>query len=83
MNTKVISAFPACGKSYAYENYQKCFNGILDSDSSEFSWIKDEDGNNRKERNLDFPIKENIGESRNYICKLSVDYKEELWSNIK
>jgi len=40
---------------------------MLDSDSSQFSWIKDEDGNNTKERNPDFPqnyidhIKKNIG----------------------
>ena len=39
---------------------------ILDSDSSNFSWIKDENGNNTKERNPEFPqcyidhIKENI-----------------------
>jgi hypothetical protein len=65
--TKVISAFPACGKSYSYKNRQHLFKGILDSDSSEFSWIKDSEGNNTKERNPDFPnnyiqhIKDNIG----------------------
>jgi len=64
--TFVISAFPACGKSYCFENHQEEFS-ILDSDSSQFSWIKDEDGNNTKERNPDFPqnyikhIKKNIG----------------------
>jgi hypothetical protein len=65
-NTFVISAFPACGKSYCFENYQSEFS-MLDSDSSDFSWIKDSDGNNTKERNPEFPdnyikhIKENIG----------------------
>jgi hypothetical protein len=65
--TKIISAFPACGKSYIYENKQDCFRGILDSDSSEFSWIKNENGNNTTERNPDFPnnyiqhIKDNLG----------------------
>jgi hypothetical protein len=65
--TKIISAFPACGKSYSYKNRQNLFSGILDSDSSEFSWIKDENGNNTKDRNPDFPnnyiqhIKDNIG----------------------
>lgn len=65
--TKVISAFPACGKSYSYKNRQNLFQGILDSDSSEFSWVKDENGNNTKERNPNFPnnyiqhIKDNIG----------------------
>jgi hypothetical protein len=40
---------------------------MLDSDSSEFSWVKDENGNNTKVRNTEFPmnyiqhIKENIG----------------------
>jgi len=40
---------------------------MLDSDSSEFSWVKDSEGNNTKERNPDFPsnyikhIKNNIG----------------------
>lgn len=66
-NTTVISAFPACGKSYIYNNETKSDKIILDSDSSEFSWIKDSNGNNTKERNPNFPknymehIKENIG----------------------
>jgi hypothetical protein len=42
-NTFVISAFPGCGKSYCYNNYQDKLS-MLDSDSSEFSWIKDENG---------------------------------------
>ena len=64
--TKVVSAYPCCGKTYAYKNYQDRYK-ILDSDSSEFSWIKDKNGNNTKERNPDFPnnyiehIKSNIG----------------------
>ena len=44
----VISAFPACGKSYFYS----MFDDVLDSDSSLFSWIK-EDG--EKIRNPEFP----------------------------
>jgi hypothetical protein len=64
--TFVISAFPACGKSYCFNHYQDKYS-MLDSDSSEFSWVKDENGNNTKERNPEFPsnyikhIKENIG----------------------
>ena len=38
-NTIVISAYPCCGKTYAFENYQGKFS-ILDSDSSKFSWIE-------------------------------------------
>ena len=64
--TYVISAFPACGKSHCFKNLQNIFT-ILDSDSSEFSWIKDSEGNNTKERNPEFPnnyikhISDNIG----------------------
>ena len=67
--TAVISAFPACGKSYCFNNYNGKPFMILDSDSSEFSWVKDERGNNTKERNPDFPsnymkhIKDNIGKA--------------------
>lgn len=67
-NTVVISAFPACGKTYAYDNFQSSDLVIADSDSSEFSWIKDSDGNNTKERNPEFPknymehIKSLVGE---------------------
>lgn len=63
-NTKIISAFPACGKTYVFENFKD--KVILDSDSSKFSWII---VNNEKVRNPDFPknyinhIKENIGKA--------------------
>ena len=55
IKTRIISAFPACGKTYCYQNLQNDYKGILDSDSSDFSWVKDKDGNNTKERNPDFP----------------------------
>lgn len=68
--TLVISAFPCCGKSYAFENYQNKYS-ILDSDSSKFSWnyeynpvVSDKI---ERYRNPEFPnnyikhIKENIG----------------------
>jgi len=64
--TFVISAFPACGKSYCFNNHQEDFT-MIDSDSSKFSWVKDSEGNNTTERNPKFPqnyiehIKENIG----------------------
>ena len=60
--TKIISAFPACGKTYVFENFND--KVILDSDSSKFSWVMVA---NQKVRNPDFPqnyiryIKENIG----------------------
>ena len=36
--TVVVSAFLCCGKTYAFENYQDKYS-ILDSDSSQFSWM--------------------------------------------
>lgn len=66
MKTAVVSAFPACGKSYAFTHYSDEYS-ILDSDSSEFSWIKAEDGSDTKIRNPEFPanyikhIRDNIG----------------------
>lgn len=63
MQTKVIAAFPGTGKTYYFQNHNNC----LDSDSSDYSWIKDSDGKNTKDRNPDFPInyiqhiKDNIG----------------------
>lgn len=67
MKTVIVSAFPACGKSYLFENQEKYNLTCLDSDSSEFSWIKDVDGNNTSDRDPQFPtnyikhIKDNIG----------------------
>jgi hypothetical protein len=39
MDTIIISAFPCCGKTYAFNNYQDTYK-ILDSDSSNFSWME-------------------------------------------
>lgn len=38
MKTKVFSVFPACGKTYLFENQKKYGIKVLDSDSSKFSW---------------------------------------------
>lgn len=37
--TVVVSAFPCCGKTYAFEHYKGKYK-ILDSDSSKFSWME-------------------------------------------
>ena len=50
MRTMIISAFPGTGKT---EFFKKNKGRVLDSDSSEFSWIE-KDG--EKVRNPDFPI---------------------------
>lgn len=73
MDTKIYSIFPACGKTWLYEHQEDYDLKILDSDSSNFSWIEIRDafGKNTKIRNPDFPnnyikhIKENIGK---YDC---------------
>ena len=63
-DTKIISAFPACGKTYVFENFKDKI--ILDSDSSRFSWVI---VGKQKVRHPDFPqnyinhIKENIGKA--------------------
>lgn len=68
-NTKVISAFPGCGKTTFFnmmnEKYDDDNTICIDSDSSKFSWVINDDGD--KVRNDEFPInyinhiKENIG----------------------
>ena len=63
-DTKIISAFPACGKTYVFENFKD--KVILDSDSSKFSWVI---VGNQKVRHPGFPqnyinhIKESIGKA--------------------
>ena len=68
-DTIIISAFPACGKTWCVENLKDKFD-MSDSDSSNFSWVhnKTEDGTTITERNPEFPknyidhIKSLIGE---------------------
>ena len=69
--TVVISAFPACGKTYAFDVLKKDGFSVLDSDSSDFSWYCDYNPAKsdviERYRNPNFPknyidhIKENIG----------------------
>lgn len=73
--TKIISAFPACGKTYCFDQQDELGVTILDSDSSQFSWCTVKSGwdsQNQcdkyvKVRNPQFPqnyidhIRENIG----------------------
>ena len=82
METRIISAFPGVGKTYYHERNK----GIsIDSDSSHFSWVKDSEGNNTKERNPEFPnnyinhIKENVGKYK-YIF---VSSHEEVRNSLK
>lgn len=53
--TIVISGFPGVGKSYFMSKAKEKGLVVLDSDSSKFSWKKDVNGNNTKEREPRFP----------------------------
>lgn len=48
--SKIVAAFPGTGKSTYFRENERC----LDSDSSNFSWIVDENG--IKTRNPEFPL---------------------------
>lgn len=50
----IISGFPGVGKTEFVKNYSNTIK-CLDSDSSQFSWVKDKEGKNTKERNPEFP----------------------------
>jgi len=84
MITKIISAFPGTGKSYYHSKYP---NTTLDSDSSNFSWVKDENGNNTSVRNTNFPqnyiehIKGNIGKYEFIFVSSHKEVREALINN--
>ena len=78
--TRIISAFPACGKTFITEKgYGDSV--ILDSDSSSFSWQL---GDNGAERNPDFPdnyikhIKDNIGKVDYIFVSSHIDVRTAL-----
>jgi len=78
--TRIISAFPACGKTTLFE---KGYEGavILDSDSSNYSWSSPE------VRDPDFPdnymqhIKENIGKVDYIFVSSHIDVRNALDSH--
>jgi hypothetical protein len=82
MKTKIISAFPGTGKSVYHSKHKET---TLDSDSSNFSWIIDENGN--KVRNQEFPknyinhIKENIGKYEFIFVSSHKEVREALFEN--
>ena len=69
--TKIISAFPGTGKTYAFKNQEALGLKLVDSDSSLFHWSTDDHGN--KIPHPEWP--KNYG---NYIKKMydddSIDY---------
>lgn len=84
-NTLIISGFPGIGKSYFFrKNKDKI---VLDSDSSKFSWIKDANGNNTKERDPNFPnnyiehIKDNISKADIILVSSHKNVRDALVQN--
>ena len=76
--TRIISAFPACGKTHLFDNgYEDSV--IIDSDSSKFSWLPD-----GVTRNPDFPgsyikhIKENVGKVDYILVSSHIDVRNAL-----
>ncbi len=65
MHKVIISGFPGIGKTYLKQNNPQTI--IADSDSSEYSWIVNDDG--QKVRNPDFP--------KNYIQHISNLYEDD------
>lgn len=82
-NTKIIAAFPGTGKTHFFNSHSDC----LDSDSSHYSWIKDEHGNNTKERNPNFirdymnHITENIGKFKYIFVSSHAEIRKGLVDN--
>ena len=84
--TIVISAFPACGKSYVYTNFNGKPYTMIDSDSSKYSWIY-ENGVKTDTRNPNFiedyiaHIKENIGKVDVIFVSSHKDVRKALRDN--
>jgi hypothetical protein len=82
MRTKIVSAFPGVGKTTYHKNNPKT---TLDSDSSGFSWIVNENG--EKVRNSEFPqnyinhIKENIGKYKYIFVSSHKEVRDALLDN--
>lgn len=68
-NTIIISGFPAIGKSYLTKNTELT---VLDSDSSNFSWIREGERHPNFPKNYIQHIKDNIGKA-DYILVSSHD----------
>lgn len=66
METQIYSVFPACGKTWIFQNQEKFGIKVLDSDSSEFSWCM----RKRTEEEAKEFIKQAIAEGQPY-AKLS------------
>ena len=65
MKTKIYSVFPACGKTWLCEHQEELGLKILDSDSSQFSWLIKE---------IEYPTYGTIvnGEMKSLTCKQKV-----------
>ena len=79
-NTKVIAAFPACGKSYCFDRNEDYI--ILDSDSSKFSWAYP-DGLAAKYRNPDFPKNYIVSNAFGTLEALSDSFMQKLSEKVQ
>lgn len=85
-DTRIISAFPGCGKTTFFNKMKEKYNDdvCIDSDSSKFSWVV-EDG--EKKRNPDFPsnyiehIKENMGKYKYIFVSTHENVRDALIDN--
>jgi hypothetical protein len=81
MRTRIISAFPGTGKTTFYESNK---GSVIDSDSSNFSWVIEDV---KKIRNPDFPqnyinhILENIGKYEFILVSSHKVVREALINN--
>lgn len=86
--TIIVSAFPACGKTHYHQHGDKYeVFSTIDSDSSKFSWILDDEGNSTGVRNPDFPsnyishIKSNLGKVSFIFVSSHDDVRQALEDN--
>lgn len=82
MRTKIVSAFPGVGKTTYHKKHSET---TLDSDSSSFSWIINDNG--EKVRNPEFPqnyiehIKQNIGKYKYIFVSSHKEVRDALLDN--
>lgn len=80
---RVVSAFPGTGKSHLFRDPKNLI--ILDSDSSQYSWAYDDEGN--KSRNPDFPdnyithIKDAVEEADLILVSTHKEVRDALVAN--
>jgi hypothetical protein len=78
----ILSCFPGTGKSYLFNNQEKYGLKILDSDSSNFSWLENGDRNPEFPQNYISHIKENLFKVDLILVSTHKSVREALVANI-